>query len=97
MKTITLNEMHNMMYAEFTQLNAVERLLNDEGRDTLKALWDMMQICSFYDTVEEYAKDIGVQRILKKYSVRCRRISTYDWMLSQVLPDDFSDSDVNPF
>ena len=84
MKPITLTEMHNMLYAEFTQLNAVERLLNQEGRDTLKALWDLMQIVPFYDTIEEYAEDDGVQRIALKYSSKCRRIATYAWMFEQV-------------
>lgn len=83
MKQITLSEMHNMLYAEFTQLYAVERLLNQEGRDTLKALWDLMQIAPFYDTIEEYAKDDGVNKVVNKYE-HCQRIRTYGWIIEQL-------------
>ena len=83
MKTITLTTLHNMMYAEFSQLNAVERLLNDEGRATMKAVFDLMQRVPFFDTIEEYAADEGVQHICRKYQ-NCRSIQTYAWVLEQV-------------
>ena len=83
MKTITLNTLHNMMYAEFSQLNAVERLLNDEGRATMKAVFDLMQRVPFFDTIEEYAADEGVQHICRKYQ-NCRSIQTYAWVLDKI-------------
>lgn len=83
MKPITLAALHNMMYAEFSQLNAVERLLNDEGRATMKAVFDLMQRVPFFDTIEEYAADDGVQHICKKYA-NCRSIQTYAWVLDRV-------------
>lgn len=83
MRPITLNVLHNMMYAEFSQLNAVERLLNDEGRVAMKALFDLMQRVPFFDTIEEYAADEGVQHICRKHQ-NCRSIRTYAWILEQV-------------
>lgn len=83
MKNITLAAFHNMLYAEFTQLQSVERLLNEEGRATHKALWDLINVCPFYETIEEYAQDQRVQQLCKKYQ-NCRSVQTYAWMLDRV-------------
>ena len=99
MKPITLTDFHNMLYAEFSQLNAVERLLNDEGRATLKATFDLMQRVPFFESIEEYAADNGVQHICRKYA-NCRSIQTYGWMLDKVrvpFPEVVDINDLYPY